>query len=119
MKANGRLYISFDWECLKQQENPVDYTVFIQVLDSRNKVVAQADAKPVNGLVPTSSWSQGMLIHDKYALTLPAQLEAGHYRIIAGMYNPANGQRLPALAQGQRLQDDAMPLTEFDLGAGR
>jgi hypothetical protein len=36
----------------------------------------------------------------RHALLPPATLPPGDYRLIAGWYNPANGQRLPANSGG-------------------
>ena len=40
-------------------------------------------------------------------------LPPGEYTIAAGVYNPADGARLPAERDGQRLTDDVVPLGSF------
>ncbi|MGI6208938.1 MAG: hypothetical protein ACOYEW_12105 [Anaerolineae bacterium] len=69
------------------------YTVFVQLLGPDGRPVAQADYEPLGGLMPTDSWQPGQVVVDRYALPLP---EAGPVRMIAGLYDPATGARLPA-----------------------
>ena len=52
---------------------------------------------------PTSTWVQAQIVADAYAFDVPA----GEYQVWLGLYNAANGQRLPATnAAGQRIADD-------------
>jgi hypothetical protein len=62
--------------------------------------VAQADGVPVAGRYPTSSWSPGERIVDARVLALPANPATGGYRILVGLYSPANGERLPIAGSG-------------------
>jgi hypothetical protein len=83
-----------------------DYTVFVHLLDGSGKLVAQVDSLPRNGEYPTSVWDQGEYVRDSYQLALPNILPSGSYHIEIGMYQLANGQRLPVVnAQGQSLGD--------------
>ncbi len=72
-----------------------DYTVFVHLLDDAGKIVAQADGVPVDGRYPTSAWELGESIIDSRQLTLPAGVAGGAYRLIVGLYNPVDGNRLP------------------------
>ena len=76
-----------------------DYTVFVHLLDESGHVVAQADGVPVGGRYPTSAWGPGEQIVDTRQLSLPADLPAGSYRLVIGLYSPADGGRLQS-AQG-------------------
>ena len=71
-----------------------DYTVFVQLLDQRNQVVAQHDAPPLGGESPTSNWQPGMVVMDNRGVLIQPGTAPGDYRLIAGMYDPATGQRL-------------------------
>src|SRR5262249_38424340 len=53
---------------------PADYTVFVHVLNTSEKIVAQRDQPPDGGARPTSSWFPGDTILDPYHLVLPADL---------------------------------------------
>jgi hypothetical protein len=73
----------------------VNYTVFVQLLNSGGQVSAQRDLQPQAGAAPTATWLPGEILTDAYTLSLSGDLSPGDYRLIAGMYNAANGERLP------------------------
>ena len=84
--------ITFYWEA---SETPsTDYTIFVQLLDGNREWVAGADAPPVNNFFPTSGWQAGDIIDDTHWLVIPADLPAGQYPLLVGMYDPVNGTRL-------------------------
>lgn len=68
-----------------------DYTVFIQVLDASNHILAQVDRQPQAGQAPTSTWRAGDVITDTLAWEGDV---SGWARIIVGLYD-AQGDRLP------------------------
>jgi len=79
-----------------------DYTVFVHVLDTAGKTVAQRDIQPEEGDGPTSLWDDGEIVPDRYAFTLPP----GAYHIELGLYQADTGQRLPITdAQGTAIGD--------------
>jgi hypothetical protein len=77
-----------------------DFTIFVQLLGADGKPVAQSDAQPENGGYPTSLWQPGEMVRDSHSLKIPAGLPPGEYRLLAGMYLLASGQRLPAAGGG-------------------
>ncbi len=85
------LQLQLNWQAERQPD--ADYTVFVQLLDERDQVVAQRDAPP--GDRPTSEWQPGEEIIDNHGVLAPHGTAPGDYRLILGMYNPATGDRLP------------------------
>jgi 4-amino-4-deoxy-L-arabinose transferase-like glycosyltransferase len=77
-----------------------DYTVFVQLLDGAGQLAAQLDSMPAGGRLPTSSWEPGEVIADPHEIPLPPGLAPGKYRLIAGLYLLASGQRLPLASGG-------------------
>ena len=67
------------------------YTVFLQVLDENDQIIAQVDRQPQFGAYPTSTWKPGDLISDRYELQIPPS--TAWYRIIIGLYDDS-GVRL-------------------------
>ncbi len=64
----------------------------------------QWDNQPKGGWYSTSLWQPGQPVADDYAFRLDPAAPAGEYRLLAGMYNPATGERLAITAgpgQGQ------------------
>ena len=82
------------------------FKVTVQVQDDRGQVVAQHDAEPGGGAQPTLQWTPGVPIVDNHGLFVPPGTPPGQYRLVAAVYDPATGARLPA-------PDGS---TEWDLG---
>jgi hypothetical protein len=83
-----------------------DYTVFLHVLDSQGKLVAQADNWPLQGRYPTSLWQEADVVRDTIIVSLPSSVAPGDYRLLAGMYLLRTMERLPLLdATGRSLGD--------------
>jgi len=55
------------------------------------------------------------VIADSYEIPIPPEAPPGDYRIQVGIYNPENGQRLPAHEGGSRLADDSIPVATFTI----
>ncbi len=105
----GSIYqFSLKWLSLSEMDE--DYTVFTQILDANDKIVAQVDSWPVQGTYPTSQWQLGEEIDDPYALQLSAELPAGHYRLIVGMYLLGDLRRLPLLDANSQPIDDKISI---------
>lgn len=93
-----------------EQAPAKSYKVFVQVLDAAGAPRAQIDAAPVNGTRPTTSWLPGEIITDPYMLNLSADLPAGRYRVVAGLYQELDNTRLK-LTDGR----DFVELTTFEI----
>ncbi len=88
---------------------PLNYTVFVHVLDQNGQLVAQNDLPPGGGYAPTSGWPSGQPIADRHGVVLPQVLSPGQYRIVIGLYGP-DGVRLKT-----RDEADAIPLGEITI----
>ncbi len=94
----SKIAITLYWQA--QVEMKVNYTVFVQMLNDAGQVVAQVDLQPQAGAAPTVTWLPGEILTDPYTLALPPDLPPGEYRLIAGLYNAATGERLPVTSGG-------------------
>ncbi|HLY64507.1 MAG TPA: hypothetical protein VKU60_03140, partial [Chloroflexota bacterium] len=88
----GTLNVELQWQAL--QPFDANYTVFVHLLDGTNRVVAQQDAQPLDGQLPTIAWQSGQIVNDQHAIPLPAALPAGDYRVEVGLYLQSTGERL-------------------------
>jgi hypothetical protein len=70
------------------RELPLDYTVFVHMLDAEGNKVAQRDTPPLDGTRPTSDWLPGELLRDDQDLFIPEGVPDGTYRLVVGMYDP-------------------------------
>jgi hypothetical protein len=99
-QSGGVLPVALHWKA--KQLVREDYHVFVHLLDLEGSRIAQSDNQPALWTRPTSSWTPGELVEDRHALALPADLPAGDYTLVAGLYLPASGERLPT-ASGEPL----------------
>ena len=90
VRAGEPLRGELDWQCVAPLTT--DFTVFVQLV-GRDGLASQHDSRPKGGAYPTSWWSVGEVVTDEYELAT-ASVPAGEYRLIAGMYDLATGQRL-------------------------
>ena len=110
--AGENLSLTLYWQ---PEGTPAEnYTVFVQLLDSQNQVVAQGDGPPRAGAYPTSWWEAGETVADAHVMLLPADLAPGSYRLLVGLYRLADGVRVPVFSEAA-LGSDAVILTILDL----
>lgn len=89
------------------------YTVFTQLFGPDGSMVAQQDNWPVQGLAPTDTWQPETLIRDVYTLDLPADIPAGTYRLLVGMYDEAGRRTLTP--QGEHAGQGARDALEISV----
>ncbi|GIK39820.1 MAG: hypothetical protein BroJett011_36530 [Chloroflexota bacterium] len=85
---------------------PLDYTVFVHLVDSAGKTVAQHDGQPSwEAPLPTSTWQPGETLQDRHLLALPPDLPSGTYHLEAGVYYWQTLERLPVVENGGVARD--------------
>jgi hypothetical protein len=100
LQSDRALTVTLMWQA--NQITTINYTAFVQILDG-DQVVRQIDNWQIGNAAPTSTWAIGQVIHDQYVF----EVSSGHYPIAVGLYDPADGQRLPAIdPTGQRWPQD-------------
>jgi len=88
-----------------------DYTVFVHILDAMGGIAAQRDTMPSDGESATSRWKAGEFLQDHHRIALPADMPAGEYHVVVGLYDWRTGDRLPAYTfSGKELRDGIIPL---------
>lgn len=97
------------------------YKVFTHLLgdvfnaNGGNFLWGQADNEPAANTRPTTTWRAGEVIVDEYAIPIAPDAPSGTYRIEIGLYDPLNGQRLPALNAEGAPTADHLILTTVDI----
>jgi hypothetical protein len=99
--ANGHGELSLTWRADKSLRT--DYTVFVHLLDAQNDILAQGDALPRAGDYPTHAWSMGDIVIDVHQFSIDRARLANVAHIAVGMYNPADGKRLPVSTGGDAI----------------
>ena len=101
-----RLY----WRPLR--ESSAYAKVFVHLIDERGQLVAQHDAQPVNDAYPVPVWQPGTTIVDEHTLALPADLPAGAYTVVVGLYDPDSLERWPVMGpDGQDVPERGIVLS--------
>ena len=89
--------------------------VFVHlVADGRSSDIrAQADFYPH---LPTSAWLPGEFLQDQLEIDLPADLPAGRYELLLGLYDERTGERLPVFDDAGGAPGDSLLLQEIRRG---
>jgi hypothetical protein len=117
VRSDGEPNSSLDLHLYWQTQTLITsrYKVFAQLFVAGNSLAAQSDSFPAAGQRPTTGWLPKEIITDSHSLALSPDLPAGTYRLIAGLYNPLTGERLPILDENGQVVADAIFITEFFL----
>jgi hypothetical protein len=110
LEAGGTLPITLYWTT--DSIIPANYTLFIHLADSENRLLYQFDGVPYNGRHPTRQWLPGQRFADYYTITLAADISENGADELAtltlGFYPydaPSKRQAVTALATGASLGD--------------
>jgi len=89
----NRLTVAFDWVALK----PIaaNYAVSLRLQDASGRAWVVFDTQPGYGFQPTSAWLPGENQHDRYTLTLPADMpREATYALDVVWYRVASQQEI-------------------------
>ncbi len=106
LKPGDTLPLSLYWQA--DGPTPLPYTVFTHLVAADGFVQTSQDNQPVGGSYPTTAWSPGEKITDKYTLTLPAGLAAGDYRLRVGWYRSDTQERVAVIDKGEPGGDEVI-----------
>jgi hypothetical protein len=86
------LRVTLYWQAVAAA--PVDYTVFVHLLDGQGRLIAQHDGLPALGTWPTTRWAEGQVIVDEHDLSLLGVEPGAEARLAVGLYDLNTMQRL-------------------------
>ncbi len=93
-KAGEQVTVSLLWYAT-QAPSAQPYMVFVQMLDEQDRKVAEWNGAAGGDWHPTTAWQVGERIWQDVPLDIAADTPAGRYRVIAGLFDPTTGERLP------------------------
>ena len=110
LRAGEMLPVTLYWRA----GEPFDrsYTVFVHLVDTRERILGQRDQLPGNGDFPTTSWLQGEFLTDDYAVPVPPTTPPGQYTLEVGLYDALSGARLSVYDAGGKLLGDKLLLSQ-------
>ncbi len=112
-KPGEAVKVDVTWRGLKSW--PDNYTAFVHLLGPDGKVHGQVDQWPVQGTLPTASWTAGQVVDDPYTVTLPPDAPSGKYQVEVGWYLLSTLRRLNVLDAAGRPSDDHVIVGEFSV----
>ncbi len=102
------LFVELHWRA--REPLTQDYVTFVHLLNRDGMFVTGQDRQPVGGYRPTSTWTVGEEIIDRFAFPL-AQAPPDEIRVEIGWYAWPSIERLPLTdATGRRIEDDRLLL---------
>jgi hypothetical protein len=109
ISAGEPLTVTLFWQSDGRETG--NYVVFVHLVDSGGRLVAQHDGVPVQEERPTWNWRDAEVIRDEHVIVLPESLSEDVYALFAGMYDWPTGERLPVVgSDARRLPDDRIRL---------
>lgn len=104
LQPGESLDVALTWQSLRTTTE--DYTVFVHLLGPDGQLHGQVDAWPIQGTYPTSAWSPGETLTDRYQVPLDPDAPPGSYQVEIGFYLLATNTRLPVLSPDGTPIDD-------------
>ncbi len=98
IQAGEPLPLTLYWQAITTFDK--NWTVFVHLVDDKEKIVAQQDHLPGDGQFPTPSWLPNEIITDHYQLFIPPDTPQATYHLQIGLYDANDFSRLPLVAGG-------------------
>jgi len=95
IKPGDSVQLALYWQGLANMET--NYIVFTHLTDENERIIGQQDNPPLSGLYPTTEWTPGEKIVDRYKIATGPEIPPGEYSIEIGLYELDSGERLPVL----------------------
>jgi 4-amino-4-deoxy-L-arabinose transferase-like glycosyltransferase len=105
IRPGESIYLAFYWQALQNLDE--DYDVVIGLRGERGDVWPLWADRPVHGTYPTTNWTAGEVIKDRYGLTIDQDVPAGDYELELMLLNRATyepliaSSGLPTISLGQ------------------
>ncbi|MGD8968354.1 MAG: glycosyltransferase family 39 protein, partial [Anaerolineae bacterium] len=86
------------------------YNVFVHVEVEGKQIWGQSDEAPVCGSESTKNWQPGEVVVDGHTLRIDPAIPPGEYPLLAGLYDPMTGERVPVTGQDANAWGNAVRL---------
>ena len=97
------------WQAMEKP--PQMYAVFNHLRAPDDAPLWLGDSWPQAGLYTTDRWRKNEVVAETYTIVIPKDAPPGDYPLYTGVYNPFDGERLPAVTpRGERLLNDEFVL---------
>ena len=103
LQAQPTLALTLAWQPTRPLD--VDYVTLVHLIAPDGTLAQQYDRAPLQGVAPTTQWRTRDTLLDTYNLDVPADLPAGDYRLLVGLYDLPTLTRLPVQLDGMPTGD--------------
>lgn len=86
-RAGDAVHISLYWQALAEPTE--DYLVSVLMTDEAGNELFEVLRTPVDGEYPTSLWSEGEVVRDRFDLIVDPSIPVGRHRLWARLYDPS------------------------------
>ena len=93
LRAGERVWFALYWFVLAPPQER--YKVIVHLTDQQGNTIANGDTEPWFFFTPTTRWQQGELMEDWYMVDIPADVPAGTYLLLTGLYRADTVENLP------------------------
>ena len=107
------LTVTLSWEAL--EEVTKRHVVFAHLLSPAGELVAQRDDAPVGSAVPRSRWPTGATFRYPVSLNVGEKVPPGEYRLVVGVYNYPEVERLRVHPAGPEIDNDTVELGRVEV----
>jgi hypothetical protein len=113
-ERGSTLPVTLQWQASRALTE--NYTVFVHLLGTDGKVVAQMDTQPAGGTRATKTWQPGETVRDNIGVAISSGVPTGQYRVEVGIYDLLTLRRLPvADADGLPVLNDAVVIGDVEI----
>jgi hypothetical protein len=106
------VHIVLYWQALTKPQEKYVYSIIFT--DEAGQVLDEVFQEPVDGLYPTSLWSEGQVVRDRFDIILDDSLPEGRHRLSVGVWDPESGSYLRLVG----LEEDHVRLGKVYVGPG-
>ena len=119
---NGAIELTLYWQTAEALT--ARYKVFTQLIGqdynaaTGNFIWGQKDNEPDQGMTPTTTWTPGVIMVDRYSIPVDPDAPPGVYTLQVGLYGLVDGARLPVFGSTDQPQGDAVMLGQIEVRPG-
>jgi hypothetical protein len=113
VRTGDSVTLQLYWQALRHMDT--NYTVSAQILGPETRIYGQKDSWPLEGALPTSAWTPGLIVEDTMSLSVNADTPPSVYDILIVVYSADGGtiERLQRVTEDGRLIEDFVLLTQL------
>ena len=113
VERGDSVHVSLYWQAVVRPE--VDYLVSILMTDDSGEVLSEIFRGTVDGLYPTSLWSEGEVVRDRFDFQVDQSVPEGRHRLWVRLWDPQSQGFLRVVES----EDDRVRLGKVYVVAGQ